>query len=371
VPWSSATRFCHGVPVAIEGTDHSTIVKPDRPTHPSVVVLVNALNQYVFGKPNSPLLSTPDFTPEGDHWTYELTDPDGRNFARLVNDGDRKLAYIIKGISDPKLMVLPDDTPKDIPAKHADQLQLALLHGPLQPEYRFTLSAPPLADRVVVVRVKDVATVQARQDAVTRDLTAQVASYLSPDNVARLKGMTEEQQYAKIAEVAGDSIAKSAPDLPVAARWVVTADALSSLGLLAPANRALLNARQASPRIATTASAQLVASVLSAKSGKSSVLQHTPGVSSDDGHRQMIASAHVVPGQLDASDLHAWSDLSEKMQKVPSLKAYGYAMQGDVAWVKGDTKAASEAYQTASAIQPLPVTRKKIEAVKVAKPGGH
>ncbi|HJR12769.1 MAG TPA: hypothetical protein VJ833_02620, partial [Rhodanobacteraceae bacterium] len=88
-------------------------------------------------------------------------------------------------------------------------------------------------------------------------------------------------------------------------------------------------------------------------------------------HRQMIASAHVVPGQLDASDLHAWSDLSAKMQKVPSLKAYGYAMQGDVAWVKGDTKAANEAYQTASAIRPLPVIRKKIEAVKVAKPRVH
>ena len=371
VPWSSATRFCHGVPVAIEGTDHSTIVKPDRPTHPSVVVLVNALNQYVFGKPNSPLLSTPDFTLEGDHWTYELTDPDGRNFARLVNDGDRKLDYTIKAISDPKLMVLPDDTPKDIPAKHADQLQLVLLHGTLKPEYRFTLSAPPLDDRVVVVRVKDLAAVQARQDAVTRDLTVQIGSYLSPDNVAQLKGMTEEQQYAKIAEVAGDSIAKSAPDLPAAARWVVTADALSSLGLLAPANRALLNARQASPRIAATASAQLVASVVSAKSGKSSVLQNVPGTPSDDAHRQMIASAHVVPGQLDANDLHAWSDLSAKLQEVPSLKAYGYAMQGDVAWVKGDTKTASKAYQTASAIQSSPVTRKKIEAMKVAKPSGH
>src|SRR5690348_347892 len=371
VPWSSATRFCHGVPVAIEGTDHSTIVKPDRPTHPSVVVLVNALNQYVFGKPNSPLLSTPDFTLEGDHWTYELTDPDGRNFARLVNDGDRKLDYTIKAISDPKLMVLPDDTPKDIPAKHADQLQLVLLHGTLKPEYRFTLSAPPLDDRVVVVRVNNLAAVQARQDAVTRDLTVQIASYLSPDNVAQLKGMTEEQQYAKIAEVAGDSIAKSAPDLPAAARWVVTADTLSSLGLLAPANRALLNARQASPRIAATASAQLVASVISAKSGKSSVLQNVPGTPSDDAHRQMIASAHVVPGQLDASDLHAWSDLSAKLQEVPSLKAYGYAMQGDVAWVKGDTQTASRAYQTASAIQSSPVTRKKIEAMKVAKPSGH
>jgi hypothetical protein len=39
--------------------------------------------------------------------------------------------------------------------------------------------------------------------------------------------------------------------------------------------------------------------------------------------------------------------------------------------VKGDTQTANKAYQTASAIQSSPVTRKKIEAMKVAKPSGH
>lgn len=378
VPWSSATRFCDGVPAAIEGTDHSTIVKPDRPSHPSMVVLVNALAKYVFGRPNSPILSTPDFVPEGDHWTYELTDPDGRNSARLVNQGDRKLVYTIARVSDPRLMVLPEDTPKDIPANHTGNLQLVLLHGTLKPEYRFTLSVPPLEDHVVVVRVKDVEAVQAKHDAVTRDLTTQVANYLSsPENVAQLTRMTEEQQYAKIAEVAGDSLAKSAPDLPSAARWVVAADVLSSFGLLAPANQALMNAKRASPRIAVTPGAQLVAGVISAKSGQPSVLQNissvpSPGVNgrpvyADASHVQMTVSVDVKPGQLDASDLHAWSDLSAKLQKVPALKAYGYNLEGDVAWAKGDATAATQAYESASAIRPLPVTQKKIEAVKLSK----
>lgn len=379
VPWSSATRFCDGVPAAIEGTDHSTIVKPDRPSHPSMVVLVNGLTKYVFGRPNSPILSTPDFVPEGDHWTYELTDPDGRNSARLVNQGDRKLEYTIEQISDPKLMVLPEDTPKDIPANHTGDLQLVLLHGTLKPEYRFTLSVPPLADHVVVVRVKDVDAVQAKQDAVARDLTTQVANYLSSsENVAGLKRMTEEQQYAKIAEVADDSLSKSVPDLPAGARWVVAADVLSSFGLLAPANQALVNARRVSPRIVVTPSAQLVAGVISAKSGQPSVLQNTPGVPSSDvngqriyadaAHVQMTVSTDVRPGQLEATDLHAWSDLSAKLQKVPALKAYGYSMEGDVAWAKGDTTAATRAYQNAKAIRPMPVTRKKIEAVKLGAP---
>lgn len=379
VPQSSATRFCKGAPVPIEGADHSSIVKPDRPSHPSVMVLENALTQYVFGQPNSPLLVTPDFAPEGDHWTYELTDPDNKNFARLVNDGDRKLDYTIERISDARLLVLPEDTPKDIPAKHSDTLTLAIIGSKVQPEYRFTLSVPPLGDRVVVVRVKDVAAVQARQDAQTRDLTARVANYLSsPDNVNRLKGMSEEQQYAKIAEVAGDSISKSAPDLPVAAKWVITADALSSLGLLAPANQALLNAKQVSPRIVTAPGAQLVATVVSAQSGKPSVLQNAPDVQLPAGHghqiaadvqrAQIVSSTVVKSGRVDASEVHAWSDLSAKMQKVPSLKAYSYNLQGDVALAHGDTKAAAQAYTAASAIQPMPMTQKKIEAVKLVKP---
>jgi hypothetical protein len=378
VPWSSATRFCKDTPVAIQSTDHLTIVKPDRLNHPSMMVLVNALKKYVFGAPGTPLLATPDFVPESDHWTYELTDPNGRNVARLINNGTRKLNYTIEQISDPKLMVLPDDTPKDIPAGHSDDLQLVLMRGTLQPEYRFTLSVPPLADRIVVVHIKDVPAVQAKLDAVTREVTTQVTNYLaSPPNVARLNQLTREQQFAKVADVAAASISKSAPDLPAAARWVVTADALSALGMLAPANAALLNAKQASPRIASAPSAQLVAGIISAKSGEPNVLRDTSTVPelgvqgqvvyADVQHAQVTVSPEIKAGAHAASDLHARSDLSAKLQRVPSLQAYGYNMQGDVLWAQGHATAAKKAYQNASAIQSTPVTEKKLEAVKVTE----
>lgn len=376
VPWSSATRFCKDVPTAIEGTDHLTIVKPDRLAHPSVVVLVNALNKYVFGSSSQPLLVTPDFQHEGDHWTYELTDPNGRNDARLINNGARKLNYTIGQISDPHLMVLPDDTPKDIPAQHSDNLKLVLMRGQLQQEYHFTLSVPPLDDRLVVVRIKDAEAVQARQDAVARQVTAQVANYLSSsDNIAELTRLPREQQFAKIAEVAGESVSRTAPELPSAAKWVLTADALASLGLLTPANAALQNAQQASPHIVNTQGAQMVASVISAKSGVPSVLQDPaleppkgePGemVSADVTHAQATISSVGRPRGLGADDLHAWSDLSAKMQAVPSLKAYGLNMKGDVLWAQGDTTAATDAYQKASNIQPTPWTDKKLEAVRM------
>jgi predicted negative regulator of RcsB-dependent stress response len=41
--------------------------------------------------------------------------------------------------------------------------------------------------------------------------------------------------------------------------------------------------------------------------------------------------------------------------------------EGDVARAKGDTTAATQAYESASAIRPSPVTQKKIEAVKLSK----
>jgi hypothetical protein len=48
VPWASATRFCDGAPSAIGNADHIGIVKPDRAGHDSIVLLVNALNEFVF-----------------------------------------------------------------------------------------------------------------------------------------------------------------------------------------------------------------------------------------------------------------------------------------------------------------------------------
>lgn len=376
VPWSSATRFCKDVPTAIEGTDHLTIVKPDRLTHPSVVVLVNALNKYVFGSSSQPLLSTPDFQPEGSHWTYELTDPNGKNDARLINNGARKLNYTIEQISDPHLMVLPDDTPKDIPAQHSDDLKLVLMRGQLQKEYHFTLSVPPLNDRLIMVRIKDPEAVQAKQDAVAREVTAQVAHYLSSsDNVAELTRLPREQQFAKIAEVAGASVSQAAPQLPPAEKWVVTADALESLGLLAPASTALQNAQQASPHIANKPGAQMVADAISAESGMPSVLRDMqvelpkgePGkiVDADVSYTKVTISSVARPEGMGVDELHAWSDLSSKMQNVPSLKAYGLSMKGDMLWAQGDVTAARDAYQKASSIEPTPWTDKKLEAVKL------
>jgi len=119
----------------------------------------------------------------------------------------------------------------------------------------------------------------------------------------------------------------------------------------------------------------MVANVISAKSGVPNVLRDPtlelpkgePGemVSADVTHAQVTISSVSRPRGLGADDLLAWSDLSAKMQAVPSLKAYGLSMKGDMLWAQGDTTAATDAYQKASNIQPTPWTDKKLEAVKL------
>lgn len=50
VPRGSATRYCTE-PSAVIDADHITITKPDRAGHDSIVLLVNALNRYITGRP--------------------------------------------------------------------------------------------------------------------------------------------------------------------------------------------------------------------------------------------------------------------------------------------------------------------------------
>jgi len=82
-------------------------------------------------------------------------------------------------------------------------------------------------------------------------------------------------------------------------------------------------------------------------------------------YARVTISSVTRPRGLGVDDLHAWSDLSAKMQAVPSLKAYGLSMKGDMLWAQGDVTAARDAYQKASNIQPTPWTDKKLEAVKM------
>ena len=140
VPWESATRFCDGAPVAIDA-DHLSIVKPDRPEHDAMVVLVNALNEFALGRTVAATLETPDFRPEGDHVVFTMSDALGRSPARLVNAGARTLRYTLGQVSDPNLFVWPDDTPKELPGNTTERVLFALGLGATASDYRVKLTS--------------------------------------------------------------------------------------------------------------------------------------------------------------------------------------------------------------------------------------
>ncbi len=184
----SATRFCDGTPVAIDA-DHLQIVKPDRPAHDSMMVLVNALNEFALGTELRAVLDTPDFVPERDYVVFTMTDPFGRSVARLNNTGGSALRYTIGPPSDGKLFVWPDDTPRTLPAGGRELLRFGLGFGATATEYRLTLTSDVSDRRVVVVRVPDLAAMMAQQVRLAEDVSRDLGALLaSPSTGATLHG---------------------------------------------------------------------------------------------------------------------------------------------------------------------------------------
>ena len=68
VPVMSATRFCDGTPVAIDA-DHVDIVKPDRASHDTMMVLVNALNEFALGRRCAAYSRRPTSSPNRITWS--------------------------------------------------------------------------------------------------------------------------------------------------------------------------------------------------------------------------------------------------------------------------------------------------------------
>jgi pimeloyl-ACP methyl ester carboxylesterase len=169
VEWSSSTRFCSEPGVAIGGASHLTLVKPDRATHDSVMLLVNAISQHVVGRLFGAKLETPDFKSEGDYLVYELRSIEAT--ARLVNVGRANLIINVAEVSDRKLFLTPREMPLDVPGQQMKALGINLLLGADADRYEFILKTNEPSQRRVIVRIPDRRALQA-QAAVLRDAVA-------------------------------------------------------------------------------------------------------------------------------------------------------------------------------------------------------
>jgi hypothetical protein len=358
VPWASATRFCQGTPVAVDA-DHLDIVKPDRAEHDSMVVLVNALNELVVGKTLVAALETPDFVREGSGAVFALTNPLGTT-ARLVNAGGSKLRYTVGQISDPHLFVWPADTPKDLPPRSTERLQLALGFGATAAEYRFTLTSDATPPLPVVVRVPDPAAIVTGQVALAEEVARSLSAQLSdPGQAAGFATAAPDDPAVPTAIVrtARDVVARRNPELPEAATWVMTADLMDAANWQGLAILALRSAERTAPGSAQAPGVQRLAALVSAHSGQPRVFMSaaTPVAPPDERERPQPL--------VDPRASTAAAALAPLMQKIPALKAQGLSLQGDLQRAQGDHAGARSTYSEAAKIRLSPSIANRLKQV--------
>lgn len=360
VPWSTATRFCDEVASAIGGADHISIVKPDRPNHDSVVLLVNAINKHVLPRINADLWDMPDLRKEGDLLVYELTNVTAPNGTSLRNRSGL-LQQVSASAVDPNWMLLLPEEPQYVAADGQGMLRMMPIRE-LQPEYRIRLKLGSAPERTVVARIADMTAAHdaraARDAAVVARLNAELET---PEQRAAFEALSETEQQQRLSAAAESAIAAQAGDLPESARLLMTADTLASIGLSRPATFTLQETERRYPAVARTQSARHLAGVVAAQSGQTEVYRtiETPAV-------ELQAVEKPANLQSIQVDQRNWTQLAERMQTVPTLKSDGLAMKGDVLRVQGDTVGAKSAYQKAAQLKPSPLlTAKQVQVERV------
>lgn len=372
VPWTSAVALCDKAEAAIGGANHIDIVKPDRANHDSVIVLINALNDYVLGDGDTTFLQAPDFTTESDTWVMSLQG--ARTSARLLNTGASRLDYTVSQVSDVTLAVTPSPTPRSIPGCSAEsrnnnrcpveQLELLLLQGELKDEYSFVLSTATMGDRQVRVRIRDKSAVLAAQTAVETAVAEHLRLALAqPQTAQQLSVMNETERSEAIARIAQEGLVAKLPGTAPQAAAFLTADILSSAGFAQPATKSL---EQAGIDTSGSANAESVLHLKARIRERDPAISNEwllrPGIGANLG--ESIPNERIDMDALKAEQIKAWSQLSDQMQTVPSLRADGLQLKGDVLNQQGDHEAALQQYQQAMLIKPSPALQERARAVE-------
>ena len=364
VPWSSATRFCEGAPPAI-AADHIGMVKADRADRDAVLVVTSALKEYVF----SAALETPDFRKEGDEVVVDLASAVGRQKARLVNSGGASLRFTLAEISDPLLYLWPDDTPKELPPGDMDMF-MALGMGARATRYQFVLRTDVSPDTRVTVRVPNLAQLQAQQVRLVEDVAGGIERMLAdPETGPRLRAAAANDLEAPAAMVraARASVARTSPELPESAQWVLAAEALHATNWPGLSVVALREAEKASPAVARTPGVQRLAAATGALSGETRVLQTVPTPELSPAQVAQLGESNLLVG----AGVDRARRLAGRLQQAPALKVFGLSLEGDAQKASGNTEAARRSFEAAATIRATPSVNRRIGTVsKVPARGG-
>lgn len=359
VPWSSASRHCDEAAKAIEDSSHLTIVKPDRPTHPSVVVAVNALNKYVFEAERGAGIDTPSFFQSGQDWSYKVMDLNHANPALVVNRGTRQIHYDIANVS-PGIWVDPRDD--DIAANGKAQLDIIVMRGDLLGSYSFDLKVEPLKPWHVNVVLPDIQAVQEQQRALAASISSDLSSYLGTGNtLARLNSQPPKDQLHEVVDIARKTITKEHDHLAPSVQWLLTADTLTSLGWPVLGQAALDEMTRADNTFSQAEVAQSVGARVAALNGKPAMFQWVLPANRRSEEEVKFQSAMVWVNPSTASDALR---LAKTLQSVNGLKPEGLVLQGDIFKVQGDTEHAQQAYINANKIRKSVTTDEKIRSLR-------
>lgn len=364
---SSATRYCGPERIGIGGSDHLSIVKPGNRKSLSYIVLANALEKYALGTSVAPLLEMQGFAEEQGNLIFTLGDPLAEGVARLRNTGSRPVRFTIVPPANPKLMILPAETPREIAGGDTEELRFNLLaRGRSDPEYDFTLKTPSSPDRVIKVRVPDYDKLDDRYAAQALAIAKAVDNYLAdPDNQNALKTLSLKDRHARIATLARDALGKHSPGLSRSASWIIAADALSGVGWPDIAGAALVEAKQESPTVVKSPTFQTLATVVTVQSGNKLMLttpDFKPSIPPQD-----LAMFEIRPTYLKSEDLEVWKMLSTRMQSTPGLQQEGMTLQGDLLQKLGESQAAESIYLKANQIKETPTLQQRIRAVRATE----
>lgn len=350
VPWSSATRFCDGPAIAIPA-NHLSIVKPDGPAHDSIILVVNALNQLVIGRKLAATLDTPDFIRENDQLVFKLKSAYAKDNARLVNDGRQSLKFTVAEVSDPGLLVLPADTPRELAGNSTGNLQFLLSFGATESVYTFLLRSDIPTEQKITVTVPDMKRVAAQQVQLARELSRGLTAFVSDPARKRTWGTaaSDSEVQEEVVQEARRIIAEKNPALPEVAQWVVATELLNSFNWHTLGQRALKKVEQISPASVKARGIQRLAEVTKVQSGKA-IFESTAGASVTTPETSFsLANPLVVPAAF-ANSL----TLAAEMQTIPALKPFGLSLKGDVQLAQGDREGAIRSIGEAAKMLPSP-----------------
>jgi len=291
-----------------------------------------------------------------------LRDVVGKQSARLVNSGGTALTFTLAEISDPtRLFLWPDDTPKEIKPHDKVDLGVALSRSATANEYRFTIRTP-IEDKKVIVRVPDLAAVEAQRAAVASQVATAVQAALSdPQQRDRLLAAPPEASADAVVQAAHAAVSKQAPGLPDQARWVLTADLLSATNWPTLAARALRNAEAIAPSTARNPAVQQLAGIVAAQSGDREVFRATP---TPVASAETLAAWKVAQPLTTPANAPVGAALAGAMKSIGTLKSFGFSIEGDLQQATGNTTAAAAAYTQAAKIRPSPSLSRRMEKLQ-------